>query len=159
MPRARRARRHTDLERYIHFYRADCGTDKQGKRVPFDPSAALARIDKLAFASFARAGGRYYEEDDNVYCCWVDSPKRAQFAVIRRDALPTVEETGSERRSTSLRRLALSRPYMSASLAATSSASTSISMDRAFLGLRAISTPSRRERPQRSCSSRCFGKT
>jgi hypothetical protein len=94
MPSARKVSKRNDVERHIHFYRADCGADKQGKRIAFKPAPALKYIDELPFASFATASGRYYEEDDNIYCCWVDSPSRVQFAVIRRGALPTIEEEG-----------------------------------------------------------------
>jgi hypothetical protein len=85
--------RRNDVERRIHFYRADCGTDGNGKRVPFKLAAAIRHIEALSFESFAN-GGRYLEEDNNVYCCWPESSTRVQFAVIRRDALPMIEEKG-----------------------------------------------------------------
>ena len=94
MPSPKKALVRNDVERRIHFYRADCGADKSGKRIPFTPDAALEYIDGLDFASFAASGGRYYDEEENVYCSWVESTTRVQFAVIRRDALPTIEEKG-----------------------------------------------------------------
>jgi hypothetical protein len=94
MPTARKRPQRNDVERRIHFYRADCGRNKQGELTPFSPGAGFKHIDGLSFAPFAEAGGRYYEEDDNIYCCWPESATRAQFAVIRRDALPTIEEKG-----------------------------------------------------------------
>jgi len=85
-----------DVKRRIHFYRADCGADSAGKAIAFKPAAALTHIDGLAFDSLASNGGRYYEDDDNIYCCWPEpqSSTRAQFAVIRRSALPEIEEKG-----------------------------------------------------------------
>jgi hypothetical protein len=83
-----------DVERRIHFYRAECGKQPNGKPVPFNPVAAFNRIKSLKFESFAEKAGRYFEDGENIYCCWPESPKRAQFAVIRRDALPAVEEEG-----------------------------------------------------------------
>ncbi len=90
---AARSTPRNDVERRIHFYRADCGQDAKGKRIPFIPAPALQHISSLPFASLAN-GGRYHEEGDSVYCCWPESPTRAQFAVIRRGALPTIEEKG-----------------------------------------------------------------
>ena len=83
-----------DVERRVHFYRAECGKDGSGKPVPFKPAAAFNHIKSLAFESFAEKGGCYFEEGENIYCCWPESATRAQFAVIRRDALPTIEEKG-----------------------------------------------------------------
>jgi hypothetical protein len=80
-----------DVERRIHFYRADCGRDKEsGKLIAFQPTGSLAHIKKLKF----EVGGRYYEFNENTYCCWVDSNAKVRFAVIRRDAFPTTEEKG-----------------------------------------------------------------
>jgi hypothetical protein len=83
-----------DVQRRIHFYRAECGREPSGKPAPFKPAQAFTRIKSLAYESFAEKSGRYYEEGENVYCCWPESALRAQFAVIRRDALPTVEDKG-----------------------------------------------------------------
>ena len=83
-----------DVERRIHFYRADCGLLPNKKPVPFQPKSAFDHIGKLKFDSFGEHGGRYLEDGENVYCCWPESASRAQFAVIRRDALPSIEEKG-----------------------------------------------------------------
>jgi hypothetical protein len=64
---------------------------------PFKPAPALKHIHQLPFDSFAKTGGRYFEDGDtgNVYSCWVDSSSQVRFAVIRRDAFPLVEEKGA----------------------------------------------------------------
>jgi hypothetical protein len=82
------------LERNIHFYRSFCGTDEAGKPLLYKQGPAIAHIDSLSFTDFAASGGRYFKDQDNVYCCWVESPSRVKFAVIRRDAFPQVEEEG-----------------------------------------------------------------
>ena len=82
-----------DLERKIHFYRSFCGTDEAGKPLPYKQGAVLRHIDQLPFTNH-KTGGRYFDDRENVYCCWVDDPNKIRFAVIRRDALPQVEEEG-----------------------------------------------------------------
>lgn len=95
MPQPRRDSKRNELERKIHFYRADCGNDKGGKPVPYKHGPPLAHIDKLPFTDH-RLGGRYFEDTDNVYCCWVEKdPNKIRFAVIRRDAFPQIEEQGN----------------------------------------------------------------
>jgi hypothetical protein len=94
MPQAKKPRRN-DIERRIHFYRADCGTDDAGKRIAFEPAKALEYIGDLPFDLNEGAESRYHTEDTNTYCCWVESLRLVQFAVIRRDALPTIEEKGN----------------------------------------------------------------
>lgn len=94
MPTVKKVKGRNDVERRVHFHRADCGADSAGKAVAFKPAPALAHIKGLGFDSFASNGGRYYEDDDNIYCCWPESSTRAQFAIIRRSALPEIEEKG-----------------------------------------------------------------
>ncbi|MGH7489608.1 MAG: hypothetical protein ACREMY_29005, partial [bacterium] len=54
----------------------------------------MAHINNLPFTDH-KAGGRYFEDVDNVYCCWVEEdPNKIRFAVIRRDAFPQLEEEG-----------------------------------------------------------------
>lgn len=81
------------LSRNIHCFRADCGTDDASVPIPFAPRRMLEHIDRLRFNN----GERYYDQDDNSYCVWIDRaepPARLRFAVIRRDGLPFVEERG-----------------------------------------------------------------
>lgn len=97
MPQPKRGKKRKELERKIHFYRAYCGKNEAGRPLPFKHGAPLAAIDKLPFTDH-RVGGRYFEDvDGNVFCCWPDKkdPNKAQFAVIRRDAFPQIEEQGN----------------------------------------------------------------
>ena len=94
MPQPRRGSKRNELERKIHFYRADCGQDEAGKPLAYKHGPALAHIAKLPFTDH-KAGGRYFEDEDNVYCSWVEKdPNKIRFAVIRRDAFPQLEEEG-----------------------------------------------------------------
>ena len=93
MAKARKGSKRNDLERKIHFYRSFCGTDEAGKPLPYKQGATLAHIGKLPFTGH-QEGGRYFDDRENVYCCWVDSPNKVRFAVIRRDAFPQIEEEG-----------------------------------------------------------------
>jgi hypothetical protein len=95
MPQPRRGSKRAELERKIHFYRADCGLDESGKPVTFKSGPPLTHINELPFSAY-EVGGRYFEDDDNVYCCWVEKdPNTIRFAVIRRDAFPQIEEQGN----------------------------------------------------------------
>lgn len=82
-----------DVERRIHFHRAFCGTDEAGKPLLYKQAPAVAHIKDLPFTDH-KVGGKYFDDKENVYCCWVDSPSRMKFAVIRRDAFPQLEEEG-----------------------------------------------------------------
>lgn len=95
MPQPRQGSKRNELERKIHFYRADCGQDKAGKPHAYKHGPPLAHIGKLPFTDH-KLGGRYFEDVDNVYCCWVEKdPNQIRFAVIRRDAFPQIEELGN----------------------------------------------------------------
>ncbi|HEY6731545.1 MAG TPA: hypothetical protein VI039_11020 [Solirubrobacterales bacterium] len=94
MPQPKKGSKSNTLERNIHFYRSFCGTNEAGKPLLYKQGPALATINKLPFTDHAAAGGRYFRDEENVYCCWVDSPNHLRFAVIRRDAFPQVEEEG-----------------------------------------------------------------
>lgn len=95
MPQPKRGSKKNELERKIHFYRADCGTGKNGKPLVYKHGAAIAHIAKLPFSDH-KAGGRYFEDEENVYCCWTETdPNKIRFAVIRRDAWPQIEEQGN----------------------------------------------------------------
>lgn len=81
------------LNRKIHFFRADCGADDDGRPITFQPKHMLEHIDELPFDD----SGRYLTEDDITYCAFVDKaamPSQLRFASIRRDGLPYVEERG-----------------------------------------------------------------
>jgi hypothetical protein len=96
VPQPRRGSKRNELERKIHFYRADCGQDKAGKPYAYKHGPALGHINELSFTDFKASGGRYFEDVDNVYCCWVEKdPNKIRFAVIRRDAFPQIEEMGN----------------------------------------------------------------
>jgi hypothetical protein len=94
VPQPKKGSKSNVLERNIHFYSSFCGTDESGKPVLYKQGAALAFIDKLPFTDQSTSGGRYFRDQVNVYCCWIDSPNKLRFAVIRRDAFPQVEEEG-----------------------------------------------------------------
>jgi hypothetical protein len=95
LPQPRRSSKRNELERKIHFYRAYCGQNKAGKPLAYEHGPPLAHINKLPFTDH-KAGGRYFEDADNVYCGWVEKdPNKIRFAVIRRDAFPQVEELGN----------------------------------------------------------------
>lgn len=95
MPQPKRGSKRNELERKIHFYRADCGNGKNGKPLAYKHGLAMAHIAKLPFTEHS-AGGRYFEDEENVYCCWVEKdPNKIRFAVIRRDAWPQIEEQGN----------------------------------------------------------------
>jgi len=95
MPQPKKGSKRNELERKIHFYRADCGKGKNGKPLVYKQGPAVTHIDKLPFSDY-EAGGRYFEDEDNVYCCWVEKdPNKIRFAVIRRDAWPQIEEQGN----------------------------------------------------------------
>lgn len=95
MPQPRRGRKRNDLERKIHFYRADCGQSEGGKPLTYKHGPPLAHIDSLPFTDLD-VGGRYFEDGEDVYCCWVEKdPNMIRFGVIRRDAWPQIEEQGS----------------------------------------------------------------
>ena len=90
------------VDRKIHFYRAVLPIVK-GQSKAFDPTTALTRINGLAFAS----PGRYLQDGDRILCCWVtkaEKPGQARLAVIRREGLPSVEESGRRRTSNLQRR-------------------------------------------------------
>ena len=89
------ARPKDTVDRKIHFYRAVLPIVK-GQTKAFDPTTAFTRIDGLPFAS----PGRYLEDGDRILCCWVTKAEkrgRARLAVIRREGLPSVEESGHEK--------------------------------------------------------------
>lgn len=95
MPQPRRGSKQSELGRKVHFYRADCGQSKAGKPLAYKHEPAIAHINKLPFTDH-ETGGRYFEDEDNVYCCWVEEdPNKIRFAVIRRDAWPQIEEQGN----------------------------------------------------------------
>jgi hypothetical protein len=93
MPQPKKGSKRNDLERKIHFYRAYCGADESGKPYRYKHGPAVTFINSLPFADH-KASGRYYDDRENIYCCWVDDPNKIRFAVIRRSALPQVEDQG-----------------------------------------------------------------
>ena len=83
------------VERTVHFYLANLGTDESGRPLPFDPRPALNAIDSLPFR--ATPNGRYEQENEgNVLCLFATSRQwdRVQFCRVRRTQLPLVEEAG-----------------------------------------------------------------
>lgn len=93
MPKVSKGSKRNDVERRIHFCRSYCGKNEAGKPVPYKQATAVAQIKSLPFTD-SKVGGRYFEDAENVYCCWVESPSKLKFAVIRRDAFPQLEEKG-----------------------------------------------------------------
>jgi hypothetical protein len=94
LPQPKRGKKRSELERKIHFYRADCGTGENGKPLAWKHGPPLAHIAGLAFTDF-KSGGRYLEDDGDVYCCWTGTdPNKVRFAVIRRDAWPQIVQKG-----------------------------------------------------------------
>lgn len=94
LPQPKKGSKRNEVERKIHFYRADCGTGENGKPVAYKHGPPLAHIEGLSFTDL-ESGGRYLEDDGNVYCCWFgNDPNKIRFAVIRRDAWPQIEEQG-----------------------------------------------------------------
>ena len=82
-----------DVERKIHFYRADCGRDSKNELIPFKPQLFLNHIKRL---SFDATSGRYQSLYGNRYCCWTSGGStKAEFGIIRQDAWPRIEENGS----------------------------------------------------------------
>jgi hypothetical protein len=94
LPQPKRGAKRNELERKIHFYGADCGTGENGKPLTWKHGPPLAHIAALPFTNL-ESGGRYLEDDGEVYCCWFGKdPNKLRFAVIRRDAWPQIEENG-----------------------------------------------------------------
>lgn len=94
MPQPKHGKKRNELERKIHFYRADCGTGENGKPLPWKHGPPLAHIAGLPFRPL-ESGGRYLEDDGDVYCCWTGTdPNKIRFAVIRRDAWPQIVQKG-----------------------------------------------------------------
>ena len=97
-PARRRTKTLAPLNRNIHFYRADTGTDPSGQPVPLNVAAVLAAVHALPFAS-RQKGGRYIEmADGEDLCAWVDpgaGPQRLRLARLRRNALPQAEMAGA----------------------------------------------------------------
>ena len=95
MAARRRRDERPSVERKIHFYRADAGTDEDGTSLRFDPRPPLDHVDGLPFTP----EGRYLvAADGSVLCCWVDrgtSPQHVRIGNIRRTELPEVEELGN----------------------------------------------------------------
>lgn len=94
VPQPKKGSKSNALERNIHFYQSFCGTDEAGKPTLYKHAPAVTLIGKLPFTDFDANGGRYFRDQDNVYCSWVESSSRLRFAVIRRDAFPQVEQEG-----------------------------------------------------------------
>lgn len=98
MPPSKRSSSRSSLpesERRIHFYRADGGSDDQGRPIRVDVTAALQRLHQIPFTP---ASGRYLDVGDGQSLCgWVDTGTtytRMRLATIRRSALPQAEESG-----------------------------------------------------------------
>ena len=85
------------LERTIHFYRADIGTDASGSPLPFDPAPALSVIEALPYTS--NDDGRYlFDEEGNALSLRRHSavnPTTVIFGRVRRNGLPQVEQSGT----------------------------------------------------------------
>lgn len=86
------------IERKIHFYRADAGTDGAGHPLSYDAAPALAAIERLPFTD--GPAGRYLSADDggNVLCSWqgqLAALPSLRFCVIRRTGLPQLERGGA----------------------------------------------------------------
>ena len=85
------------LERKIHFYRANIGSDAGGRPLPFDPAPALKVVYKLPFAD--GPASRYLVDDDgNAICVWPGgsgAQQRLRFCQIRRTGFPQLEQAGA----------------------------------------------------------------
>ena len=85
------------LERTIHFYRADIGTDDSGVLLPFDPVPALSAIAGLPYSD--DGNGKYMPDSDgNVLVLRTDAAfgsDTVTFGRVRRTGLPQVEQAGS----------------------------------------------------------------
>ncbi len=90
----KKARGITTVDRKIHFYRMDCGSDDSGRPRLFDPQPALKHIDSLSFDN-----GRYMAgSGGNDTAVWVDvgSPHiRVKIGDVRRSGLPAIERRGA----------------------------------------------------------------
>jgi hypothetical protein len=94
LPQPKRGKKRNELERKIHFYRADCGTGENEKPLAWKHGPPLSHIAGLPFTGL-ESGGRYLEDDGDIYCCWFGKdPNKIRFAVVRRDAWPQIEENG-----------------------------------------------------------------
>lgn len=94
---ARRPRRaKPTIERKIHFYRVDAGTNAGGRPIDYDPRPALQAVERLPFTDDGH--GRYLDDDDgNAICVWpeIGAERTAlRFCQVRRNGLPQVEENG-----------------------------------------------------------------
>lgn len=80
------------VERKVFFYRANCGLEESGKLLPFDPTAALKKIEAIPldkrYATFTPG---------QLTLLWIDSlkpPFRIRIGNSRRSGLPSVEKGG-----------------------------------------------------------------
>lgn len=82
------------VERRIHFYRVDAGNDENGSPVQFDPTPALAYIQRLR-----PTGGLYWNEADGngtfVLPHSVSAPQKLIVYRSRRSALPQVDHAAA----------------------------------------------------------------
>jgi hypothetical protein len=96
VPRTSRTRPAT-IDRSIHFYRADTGSDDTGRPLPLDVDETLAAVEALPFVPLEQ-GGRYLAQPEGEdLCAWVDAtarPQRLRLARLRRNALPQSEMGG-----------------------------------------------------------------
>ena len=87
------------MERRIHFYEVDVGSDTKGRPLPFDFAAAIGTIRALQFSE--ERLGRYEDEGDgNVLCAFPDETDQndtLRFCRIRRNGLPQLEQQGEVR--------------------------------------------------------------
>ena len=90
----KKARGVTTVDRKIHFYRIDCGSDDSGKPKPFDAKPALKHIDGLSFDN-----GRYMAGlGGNDTAVWLDAVSpyiRVKIGDVRRSGLPAIERRGA----------------------------------------------------------------
>ena len=83
------------VQRDIHFYKADIRVDDRGRLLPFDFVPPLEHIDAMPLAGGHR---RLPLPEQKVAYCWVDSvepPQKLRLANIRASGFPFVELDGN----------------------------------------------------------------
>jgi hypothetical protein len=85
-----------EIERKIHFYRADAGADDSGAPVALDLEAIVAAVEQVPFGPESK---RYWQQrGGDAIGLWTDSAgnlDRFSLAAVRRSSLPQSELNGT----------------------------------------------------------------